>query len=85
MRRKEPTQGHKDYKDDKELLNSNKSKMIQGGKIVELRIELLVDAISKCHMAVATRKSWKDIKASMDAVEITWDRMKRTSCTLRRN
>ena len=79
MRRKEPTQGHKDYKDHKELLNSNKSKMIQGGKIVELRIELLVDAISKCHMAVATRKSWKDIKASMDAVEITWDRMKRTS------
>merc|ERR1719495_654565 len=53
-------------------------KMIQA-KTVELRIESLVDAISKCHMAVATRKSWKEIKASMDAVEITWDRVKRTS------
>ena len=53
--------------------------MIQGGKIVELRIELLVDAISKCHMAVATRKRWKEIQASMDAVEIAWDRIKLTS------
>ena len=53
--------------------------MIQGGKIVELRIELLVDAISKCHMAVATRKRWKEIVASMDAVEIAWDRVKHMS------
>merc|ERR1719474_423108 len=57
----------------------NKSKMIQGGKTVELRIELLVDAISKCHMAVATRKRWKEIVASMDALEIAWDRVKHTS------
>ena len=53
-------------------------KMTQA-KILELRMEFLVDAISKCHMAVATRKRWKEIEASMDAVEIAWDRIKRTS------
>ena len=51
-------------------------------KILELRMEFLVDAISKCHMAVATRKRWKEIEASMDAVEIAWDRIKRTSSEL---
>ena len=56
----------------------NKLKMTQA-KILELRMEFLVDAISKCHMAVATRKRWKEIEASMDAVEIAWDRIKRTS------
>ena len=53
-------------------------KMTQA-KILELRMEFLVDAISKCHMAVATRKRWKEIQASMDAVEIAWDRIKLTS------
>ena len=56
----------------------NKLKMTQA-KILELRMEFLVDAISKCHMAVATRKRWKEIQASMDAVEIAWDRIKLTS------
>jgi len=53
--------------------------MTQARKTLELRIEFLVDAISKCHMAVATRKRWKEIEASMDAVEIAWDRVKHTS------
>jgi len=53
--------------------------MTQARKTLELRIEFLVDAISKCHMAVATRKRWKEIEASMDDVEIAWDRIKRTS------
>ena len=53
--------------------------MTQARKTLELRIEFLVDAMSECHMAVATRKRWKEIEASMDAVEIAWDRIRRTS------
>jgi len=61
------------------LQQENKSKLIHARKILELRIEVLVDAISECHMAVATRKMWKEIEASMDAVEIAWDKIRRTS------
>ena len=53
--------------------------MTQARKTLELRIKFLVDAMSECHMAVATRKRWKEIEASMDAVEIAWDRIRRTS------
>ena len=52
--------------------------MIHARKILELRIEVLVDAKSECHIAVATRKRWKEIEASMDAVEIAWDKIRRT-------
>jgi len=62
-----------------ERLRLQQSKMTQARKTLELRIEILVNAISECHMAVATRKRWKEIEASMDAVEIAWDRIKRTS------
>merc|ERR1719495_2322405 len=34
--------------------------------------------MSECHMAVATRKSWKEIEVSMDAVRIAWDKIRRT-------
>jgi len=56
----------------------NRSKMIQAKKTLELRIEVLVDAMTGCHMAVATRKTRKEIEASMDAVEIAWDKIGRT-------
>ena len=62
-----------------ERLRLQQSKMTQARKTLELRIEILVNAISECHMAVATRKRWKEIEASMDAVEIAWDRIRRTS------
>jgi len=56
----------------------NESKLIQARKTLELRIEVLVDAMTGCHMAVATRKTRKEIEASMDAVEIAWDKIGRT-------
>ena len=69
-------------REDEKMIQARKAledeKMTQA-KILELRMEFLVDAISKCHMAVATRKRWKEIEASMDAVEIAWDRVKHTS------
>ena len=55
----------------------NQLKMTQT-KILELRIEVLVNAMTECHMAVATRKMWKEIEASMDAVGIAWDKIRRT-------
>ena len=72
------TQGTKERMGGRPQTQENKLKMTQT-KTLELRIEFLVDAISKCHMAVATRKRWKEIEDGMDAVEIAWDRVKHTS------
>ena len=72
------TQGTKERMGGEPQAQENRLKMTQT-KTLELRIEFLVDAISKCHMAVATRKRWKEIEASMDAVEIAWDKIRRTS------
>ena len=60
----------------------NESKLIHAGKIFELRVEVLTAAMRECHMAVATRKRWKEIEASMDDVEIAWDKVKRASWEL---
>merc|ERR1719495_2474836 len=72
------TKGTSERKGREHQAQENKSELIHARKVLELRIEVLVDAISKCHMAVATRKSWKEIEASMDTVEIAWDKIRRT-------
>merc|ERR1719474_2230411 len=72
------TKGTNERKGGEPQAQENKSKLIHAREILELRIEVLVNAMSECHMAVATRKSWKEIEVSMDAVRIAWDKIRRT-------
>ena len=50
----------------------NRSKMIQAKKTLESRIGILMAAILRCQIEVVERKSFSDVEASKDAVEVAW-------------